>query len=97
MLVNGICGMCERTIEKACDMDGVESAEWSSETKELQLTYDASEVSLEDINTAINEAGYDTEYSTASEEVYNSIHNCCKYRDPEVVQSHEERTGGNDQ
>ncbi|KAB2814903.1 heavy-metal-associated domain-containing protein [Phaeocystidibacter luteus] len=93
MLVNGICGMCERTIEGACDMDGVESAEWSSETKELKLTYDASEVSLEDINTSINEAGYDTEYSTASEEAYNSIHNCCKYRDPEVVRAHEEKVG----
>lgn len=88
IIVNGVCGMCKSTIESACDIDGVASAEWDSETKELVLSFDEAEVSLETINTAINEAGYDTEFSTANDEAYEALHACCQYRDPEVQAAH---------
>lgn len=88
IVVNGVCGMCQSVIEGACELEGVESASWSSETKILQLTYKPTMVSLEEINTAINEAGYDTEYSTAPDEAYDGLHACCHYRDPEVQARH---------
>lgn len=88
IIVNGVCGMCKSTIENACEMDGVESASWDSETKVLALSFDPAEVTLESINTAINESGYDTEYSTAPEEAYEALHACCHYRDPEVQANH---------
>lgn len=88
ILVNGVCGMCESVIEEACELDGVASANWDSETKILELTYDSSQISLDAINESINSAGYDTEFSTAPEEAYNELHACCHYRDPEVQAAH---------
>lgn len=88
LIVNGVCEMCQSKIEGACDLDGVESASWSPETKVLELKFDSSVVSLEEISSAINEAGYDTELTAATEEDYEKLHGCCKYRDPEVHNAH---------
>lgn len=87
-IVNGVCEMCQKTIEGACDIDGVESASWSPETKMIQITFEPSVVSLDAINKAINASGYDTEFSAASEEAYEGLHGCCQYRDPEVQAAH---------
>ncbi|GGH73483.1 MAG: copper chaperone [Bacteroidetes bacterium] len=86
--VNGVCGMCQRTIENACDIDGVETASWSPETKIIQISFEPSIVSIDEINKAINDSGYDTEFSAAPENAYEGLHGCCKYRDPEVQASH---------
>lgn len=88
LLVNGVCGMCKSTIESACELDGVESASWDVETKVLTLSFDPAAVSLEVINAAVNESGYDTEFSTAPEEAYQALHGCCHYREPEVQEAH---------
>lgn len=88
LLVNGVCDMCKKTIESALDIDGVEEAEWSSETKILTLSYNPASISMEEINRAIVESGYDTEFATATEEAYNALHPCCHYRDPEVQEAH---------
>jgi mercuric ion binding protein len=90
MIVNGVCGMCQDKIEGAAkSLEGVSKVNWDVESKVLTLQYDASKTSLTDINKAINNVGYDTEFSTANEEAYQSLHGCCKYRDPEVVKDHE--------
>lgn len=91
MIVNGLCNMCKMTIESAAEINGVSMASWSPETKVLQLRYIPSEVKLEEVNKAINESGYDTEFSTASEEAYQSLHKCCHYRDPKVIKDHENK------
>lgn len=89
MLVNGVCNMCKSTIEHASKMPGVRSAEWDVETKVLSISYNPEEVSLQQISDSINASGYDTEYNTASDEAYYSLHKCCYYRDPEVVKDHQ--------
>ncbi len=89
MIVNGVCGMCERVIEKAAKIEGVSKAEWDSETKILLLSYDSTKVSLMKINKSVAASGYDTEYVTASDEAYNKLHGCCHYRDPKIVKDHE--------
>lgn len=89
LIVNGVCGMCKMTIETAVeDLEGVSKVNWDVDSKVLSLSYDQSKLTLEDINLAVNKSGYDTEYSTASEEAYQKLHGCCKYRDPEVVKDH---------
>jgi copper chaperone CopZ len=88
MIVNGVCGMCETTIENAAQIKGVSTADWDVETKVLTLSYNSKKTSIAKINRAINEAGYDTEMSTAGDEAYNNLHGCCKYRDPAVVEDH---------
>ncbi len=89
MMVNGVCGMCQRVIETAAfSLEGVEKAAWSPETKVLELTYDAELVNLKQLSAAIAKSGYDTEYQTATEEDYLALHKCCYYRDPKVVEDH---------
>mgnify|MGYP005722741083 CR=1 FL=1 len=39
--VKGNCGMCKKTIETAAlSLDGVLSAQWSGQTKQISLVYD---------------------------------------------------------
>lgn len=90
--VDGICGMCEDRIETALDVKGVWVAEWDVDTKELYVVYKESKISQEQICALLNEAGHDTEFSKASEEQYNRVHNCCLYRDEKVINQH--KSGG---
>lgn len=79
--VFGNCGMCENRIEKAATgLDGVSTADWDKETKMLEVTFDKDKVKLDDIHKAIAKVGHDTEKEKASDEVYNSLAGCCKYR-----------------
>jgi Cu(I)/Ag(I) efflux system membrane fusion protein len=81
LLVQGNCEMCKSNIEKAAKgQDGVSSAEWNGESKELHVHFDAAKTSLEAISKAIATAGYDTEKDKADDEVYNALPPCCKYR-----------------
>ena len=59
--VNGNCGGCKATIEKAAMIEGVSEAEWSVETKMLTLTYCPATVNLDDVHQKIADAGYSTE------------------------------------
>lgn len=87
-IVNGVCGMCEMTIEKAAKISGVSQAQWDKNTKVLELRYNPSEVSLIKVSDAINKSGYDTEFNTAPDTAYQALNPCCFYRDPKVVEDH---------
>lgn len=79
--VFGNCGMCESRIEKAAtDLNGVSSADWNKETKMLEVSFDSEKLKVEDIHKAIAKVGHDTEKEKASDEVYNALPGCCKYR-----------------
>lgn len=89
--VDGVCFMCKMRIEKAAiKTKGVKSAIWDVETHELRLIYDARKVALEKIQENIAAVGHDTGEFIATDEAYNSVDACCRYRDPKVVQDHEE-------
>lgn len=78
--VYGNCGMCETRIEKAVsNLDGVTKADWNKETKMLEVTFDESKVKLDNIHKAVAKVGHDTDKEKAKDEVYNSLHGCCKY------------------
>ena len=78
--VSGICGMCEERIENALSVKGVKLAEWDVKTKECRVVYKSSVVTEEQLHELLNEAGHDTETSKASDEEYDQVHGCCKYR-----------------
>lgn len=79
--VQGLCEMCKATIEKAAmGVDGVESAEWDMDKKELHFNFNSSKTSLDAISKAIAKVGYDTEKDKADDSVYNALPDCCKYR-----------------
>ncbi|WP_033960931.1 heavy-metal-associated domain-containing protein [Psychroserpens jangbogonensis] len=87
--VDGVCLMCKERIEKAAiRTKGVKSAVWNVETHELKLIYDERKTSLDTITKKIVAVGHDTKELKATDEAYNTVHPCCKYRDDEVQEDH---------
>ena len=81
-MVNGLCGMCKKRIEKAAySVKGVKSASWSTEHQDIHLIIDETKCSVEDVQKAIAKSGHDTEGVQATDEAYEKIHGCCKYRE----------------
>jgi periplasmic mercuric ion binding protein len=94
MEVDGVCGMCKERIEKAAiRTKGVKSAVWNVDTHELKLIYDERKTDLKTISKNIAAVGHDTKEIKATDEAYESVHPCCKYRDKEVVKNHEGENG----
>ena len=82
--VAGACGMCKTTIESAVDVKGVLTANYDLANHRLTLTYKPDKISIDTIHRLLHEAGYDTEVGNCTEEQYNRVHQCCRYRDPEL-------------
>lgn len=91
--VDGVCGMCKARIEKAAfGVKGVKSAVWETETHYLNLIFDERKTNIKTICDSIAGAGHDTKMVKATEEAYNSIHDCCKYRDEKVQEEHKKKS-----
>lgn len=75
--------MCEARIEKAVDVKGVKTADYDLDTHTLSIVFRADKISEEEIHKLLNAVGHDTEKSKASDEEYDQIHHCCKYREHE--------------
>ena len=90
MEVDGVCEMCKIRIEKAAlGVKGVKYALWDIPSHQLSLIMDERKTNTMEVKTALVAVGHDTKELKAKEEVYNKIMACCKYRDEEVVKSHE--------
>ncbi|MFN5987355.1 MAG: hypothetical protein ACK42B_10790, partial [Chitinophagaceae bacterium] len=70
---------CKNNIENAAKAAGAMTAAWDKNTKLLTVTYNASSTSTDKMETAIANAGYDTEHHTASNEAYSKLEECCQY------------------
>jgi len=80
--VNGKCSMCKERIEKAAlNVKGVKYANWDIPTHQLAIIMDERKTDAMKIKTAIVAVGHDTKELKATEEAYNSVHPCCKYRE----------------
>ena len=87
--VDGVCMMCKNRIEKASlKAKGVKSAVWDVDTHELRLIFDENKTDLISIQKNIAGVGHDTKELKATDEAYNGVHPCCKYREDEVVKEH---------
>ena len=87
--VDGVCMMCKNRIEKASlKTKGVKSAVWNVESHELRLIFDENKTDLTTIQKKIVDVGHDTKELKATDEAYDSVHPCCKYREDEVVDEH---------
>ena len=85
--VYGSCGMCENRIETAAkSVDGVTTADWSQETKMLELSYDESKTNIHKVHMAVTKVGHDTDVHKAKDAVYNNLPGCCKYDRPKAKQ-----------
>ena len=80
--VDGQCEMCKMRIEKAAlGVPGVKYALWDIPSHQLSLVIDERKTDPMKIKTALVAVGHDTKELKATDEAYNSIHACCKYRD----------------
>ena len=88
--VYGNCGMCESRIEKAAKtVYGVTTADWSKETKMIEVSFDASKTDVHKVHMAIAKVGHDTQMHKAKDETYNTLPECCKYdRATEIKDDH---------
>jgi copper chaperone CopZ len=81
--VYGNCGMCKRRIEGALkDLKGINSADWDSETKVLEVNYDASQTNMDEIQMQIAGVGHDTDKHQATTEAYDNLPGCCQFDRP---------------
>ncbi len=79
VLINGNCGMCEETIEKAALVEGVSEADWDKETRQATITYDSTRTSLNAVLQRIAAAGYDNQSFIAPDSAYSDLPQCCQY------------------
>jgi Cu(I)/Ag(I) efflux system membrane fusion protein len=81
LTVQGNCEMCKERIEKAAKgVEGVSSATWNREQKELHVSFDSNLTNADAISQTVAKAGHDTGKDKASDEAYNALPDCCKYR-----------------
>jgi mercuric ion binding protein len=79
--VFGNCVMCKNRIETALDQSGIKKAVWDVKSKDLEVVYNSSKISLQQIRELIASAGHDTETTKAKDDVYATLPFCCLYRD----------------
>ena len=78
--VRGNCGMCKDTIEKAANgVEGVATANWDTDKKKIDVSFDSSKTDEMVIHNAIAASGYDTEKVAGDEEAYKNLPGCCHY------------------
>ncbi|MFS4455030.1 heavy-metal-associated domain-containing protein [Maribacter sp. 2304DJ31-5] len=82
MEVDGKCDMCKMRIEKAAlGVKGVKYAMWDIPSHQLSLIIDERKTDPMKVKTALIAVGHDTKELKATQEAYDSIHPCCKYRE----------------
>ena len=80
--VDGKCEMCKMRIEKAAlGVKGVKYAQWDIPTHQLSLVVDERKTNAMEIKSALAKVGHDTKELKATQEAYDNIHPCCKYRE----------------
>jgi outer membrane receptor protein involved in Fe transport len=77
--VNGDCSMCKERIEKTAKKNGASKVDWNDETKMLNLEFDRTKTSIDNILEKIAEVGHDNERYKAKDEVYSKLSGCCHY------------------
>ena len=77
--VNGECGMCKNRIQKALKTEGITSAVWNVDTKQLTVTYNPVVITNDDIQKKVAAVGHDTEKYAAPDEIYEKLPGCCHY------------------
>lgn len=75
----GNCEMCKETIEGSLKSEGIVKADWDTKTKQIEVTYDTTKISLDQIQKNIAAAGYDNEKYKSDEKAYGNLPECCQY------------------
>jgi mercuric ion binding protein len=79
--VFGNCGLCKARIENALNIKEVKSVAWNKKTKMLSVAYLSPAITTDSLQQRIAAVGHDTEKFKAPDAVYNTLDECCQYRD----------------
>ena len=82
--VEGVCGMCKTKIENAAFVKGVKFATWDKNTGIIEVVYKSDKTTELQIHESIAKSGYTTEKVKATDEAYNVLPKCCRYKELEV-------------
>jgi len=73
--------MCKARIETGViRIKGVKYANWDVLSNKISLIYNSKKIKIDDIHKKISLLGHSTEKYEASEEIYNSLPECCRYK-----------------
>ncbi len=75
----GNCDMCKETIENSLKVNGIAKANWNTDTKQMEVSYDSTQVSLDNIQKNIASVGYDNDAYKGDDNAYTNLQECCKY------------------
>ena len=79
LIVDANCQICQERIEKAALLvNGVYSAHWRIADGKLDLLFDSSLTSLNQISMAIAQVGHTTNLHKANKESLDKMEDCCK-------------------
>ncbi len=79
--VYGACGMCQERIEtNAKNVIGVNSASWDEVENMLTVTYSEGLLQEVELHEKMASIGHDTGKIKSTDETYENLHGCCKYR-----------------
>lgn len=82
LAVTGVCKMCQARIEEATMYQrGVKLAHWDKDAQQLRVVYKTKKITREEICQAVAKVGHDTELVKATDEAYQELPGCCRYRD----------------
>lgn len=93
--VNGNCGMCKRTIEKAGNAKNEAKVIWDAENQRASITYDAEKTNIDSVLKRIAQVGYDNEKYLAPDKIYQNLHGCCQY-ERELKQAKNNKTSSDE-
>ena len=86
--VYGECGMCKKRIEKAAiTVDGLTSAVWNEDSKQLAVQYKTTQKdALDNLKKKMASIGHDTEAYAATDKAYQNLPGCCHYKRKQTKQ-----------
>jgi copper chaperone CopZ len=74
-----VCNSCAKTVTKALkNVDGVHTAKVDLKKKTATVTYASTKVTVEKLEKAITDAGYDANNAKRNPEAYEKLDACCK-------------------
>ncbi len=80
LFISGKCGMCQARIEHiTLAIPGITTAVWNQENQKLEVAYDKTQTTIDNIEKEIAMAGHDTKNHLATATAYNNLPVCCHY------------------
>ena len=74
-----VCGSCAKTVKNAVTrIEGVKEVSVDLESKMVQVKYIPEKTTLESLEKAITDAGYDADNQKRNAEAYEKLDKCCK-------------------